>query len=622
MRLSCIALTLSVACAGSAPPVLTPPMLAADPPAADSELWVPGDADAGVGDSELAALLREHWGTTLAEWPVWATKLGVHRYDHLLGDNSYPAVLRRREQNRGFVARAERIDRARLDESDRVTLRLFVELRRAELASDVCESELWSLSPRSNPITEFNRLPELTQLSSPEAGDHLLARYRAIPRAIDRQIENLRIGAGRGLLANAHSAKLVLEMVDAQLKKPLSEWPLLDPTKAEHVDWPPERLQAFRRDLRAVVEGQIRSALQRYARMLRTEIVPRARGAQAEGISSLPRGKTCYAALILGHTTLPLSPEEAHRTGLGEIARIDRELGQLGKQLFDLPTLSQVLEHLRSDPQLYFQTERQIVSAAENALAKAKLAMPRFFGTLPKTDCIVRKIPSYEAPYTTIAYYREPHPDGSKPGEYMVNVFLPQTRPRFEAEVLAFHESIPGHHLQIALAQEHESMPAFRKHEGMSAFVEGWALYSERLSDEMGLYGSDLDRIGMLSFDAWRAARLVVDTGIHAFGWSRQRAERYMLEHTALTPSNIQNEVDRYIVWPAQALAYKTGQLALIRLRKRAETELGPHFRIAAFHDAVLGRGAVSLPLLEAQIERYIADNRPAQARIAPRSRK
>lgn len=609
-RALCLALGLS-ACASPPPARLEPRR---PPPAGDrapeTELWAPEDADAGVTDPKLARLLREHWGYTLRESPVWASRLGVHRWDDRLGDGSYAAVLRRRAQNREFVGRAEAIDPSRLGEVDRVTLGLFIEQLRAAAATDVCEHELWSLSPRSNPVTRHNDLPQVSRIDSPLDGKNLVSRYRQIPRAIDDEIANLRLGARRGLYANAHSAGLVLEMVDKQLAQPLAEWPLLDPTEKKHADWSRAEQVAFARELEHAVRTGIRPALERYAAVLRTEIVPRARGAAAEGVSALPNGAACYRALIRAHTTLPLSPEEVHQTGLREIERIDREIAALGKKLFGSNGLQYLLARLRSDPKLHFRSEQEILGAAEAALDRAKAKLPGFFGTLPRADCVVRPIPDYEAPYTTIAYYRQPNPDGSKPGEYMVNVSSPETRPRYEAEVLAFHESIPGHHLQIAIAQELTALPAFRKHDGMTAFVEGWGLYSERLSEEMGLYSGDLERLGMVSFDAWRAARLVVDTGLHAMGWTREQAERYMLEHTALAPNNVKNEVDRYVVWPGQALAYKTGQLTLVRLRKRAEAELGEAFDLRAFHDAVLGGGAVSLPVLEARIDAFIRRRR------------
>jgi uncharacterized protein (DUF885 family) len=225
---------------------------------------------------------------------------------------------------------------------------------------------------------------------------------------------------------------------------------------------------------------------------------------------------------------------------------------------------------------------------------------------LPRTPCEVDDIPAYLAPYTTVAYYQQPHPDGSRPGTYFVNVYEPHTRPRHEAEVLAFHESVPGHHLQIAIAMERGELPAFRRYDGATVFVEGWALYTERLADEMGLYSGDTDRLGMLSFDSWRAARLVVDTGIHDMGWSREQAEAFLLENTPLAENNVVNEVDRYITTPGQALAYKTGQLEIRRLRAKAEAALGPSFSLPQFHAVVLGGGAVSMPVLRERVDAWI----------------
>ena len=252
-----------------------------------------------------------------------------------------------------------------------------------------------------------------------------------------------------------------------------------------------------------------------------------------------------------------------------------------------------------------FETSEQVQEAAVVALQRAKEAMADWFGVRPQAECVVVPIPDYEAPYSTIAYYSQASP--TKPGEYYINVYAPETRPRFEAEVLAWHEAIPGHHLQIAIARELESLPSFRRYMESTPFVEGWALYTERLADEMGLYSADLDRIGMLSFDLWRASRLVVDTGIHAKGWSREEAIQFMMENTVLAPNNIDNEVDRYISWPGQALGYKLGQLEFWRLRHRAEDQLGEDFDIREFHDLVLSGGALPLGILEERVEAWIA---------------
>ncbi|HMG52100.1 MAG TPA: DUF885 domain-containing protein, partial [Kofleriaceae bacterium] len=370
--------------------------------------------------------------------------------------------------------------------------------------------------------------------------------------------------------------------------------------------WPAGERDRHARALRELVAAELRPAFVRLRDFLRDQVMPHARG-DREGLAGLPDGDACYRATILEHVGLPRSPDELHALGRTEIARTDRELAALGKSVLGAPDLAQTIARLRGDSSLYFGSRDELLAAAQRALDRAKAAIPRFFSLLPRVDCVMRETPAYEAPYSTIAYYRQPHFDGSKPGEYFVNTYRPETRPRFELEALTWHESIPGHHLQIALAQELGALPLFRKLEGSTAFVEGWALYTERLADEMGLYSSDLDRLGKLSYDAWRASRLVVDTGIHALGWTRAQAEAYMREHTALTEVNISNEVDRYIGWPGQALAYKVGQLEILRLRAEAEAALGARFDVKAFHAAVLEAGAVTLPVLDQRVREWLA---------------
>ena len=313
----------------------------------------------------------------------------------------------------------------------------------------------------------------------------------------------------------------------------------------------------------------------------------------------MPGGAACYAALIRAHTSLALDPRAVHQLGLTELARIRAEIEQLGPAAVGSSSFAEIQRRLRgNDPALFYRTREEIEAGARATLARATAAMPRFLGRLPRTPCVVKPVEPHEEKDSPIAFYRQPAVDGSRPGTYYVNTYQPTTRPRFEAEALAFHESIPGHHVQIALAQEMRGLPEFRKNLGVTAFVEGWGLYAERLADELGLYSSPLTRLGRLSLESWRAGRLVVDTGIHALGWSRTQAVRFLLENTLIAPNNIETEVDRYIGWPAQALAYKIGQLEILRLREEARAKLGPRFDLRRFHDVVLGSGAVSLPAL------------------------
>jgi uncharacterized protein (DUF885 family) len=564
------------------------------------------EASRGVSDPRLKDLLERHWLATMQRNPVWATRLGDRRFDDRLRDESHEARRLEHELNAKWLGEAHAIPVAALSREDAVTHELFVQMIETSLELEVCNFREWALSPRDNPVTQWNDLAEIHTVRTSSDAANLLARYRQISKAIDTDIENLLRGKNAGLVANEESAKRVIAMLDTQLATPLEKWPLVAPALSPAAAFTDEE----RTQLSEVVKTEIKPAIERYNTMLKKELLPIARPEARTGLAALSLGKACYQALIKNHTTLNTTAEHLHQKGREEIERINKEMVELGEKLFKTSDLARILEKLRSDNSLYFNDEREIEEKAKRALDAARARIDGYFGILPRADCVIARIPDYEAPFTTIAYYREPIPNGTKPGEYFVNVYQPKTRPRFEAEVLAFHESIPGHHLQIAIAQELEALPAFRKHRNLTVFVEGWGLYTERLADEMGLYSGDLDRMGMLSYDAWRASRLVVDTGIHAMGWSRTAAKSYMLAHTALAPNNIDNEVDRYIVSPGQALAYKTGQLELRRLRGEAERALGGKFDVKGFHDAVLGRGAVSLPILQRQVASWVETRR------------
>lgn len=565
------------------------------------------DAVQGVTDEGLRELLRDHWANRLERSPLHATELGVHTYDDALAEIGPGPEQRGQEERREFLRRAKALDAAALGPADALTLRMFIEeLENAE-AAQVCEYSRWNLSARNNPVTAMNRVPQVHPLHTERDLENLLARYRQIPARIDGRIALLKMGAERGLFANAESTGRVIDMAARQLAQPLEAWPLMAPADAKIEGLGADERAAFRGRLHQVVEGEIQPALARWHGFLKAKLLPHARGPDQTGLVALPQGPACYEAMVRSYTTLPLTAKEIHEIGLREMARINAEMRKLGRKTFGTRNLKKTLARLRTDPKLYFETQEQVEAFAAQALADAKGKMPAHFGILPKADCVVTRIPDYEAPYTTIAYYEPPHADGSKPGEYFINTTAPTTRPRYEARVLAYHEAIPGHHLQIAIAQELPEVPAFRRHGGRTVFVEGWALYTERLADEMGLYPEDLDRMGVLSFDAWRAGRLVVDTGIHAMGWSRQQAVDYLLEHTALAPNNIDNEVDRYISWPGQAVAYKIGQLEILALRARAKKELGDEFELPSFHDVILAGGAVPIAVLRERVDAWLA---------------
>ncbi|HTL32822.1 MAG TPA: DUF885 domain-containing protein [Kofleriaceae bacterium] len=579
----------------------------------DSKSPLAGDAIAGVTDVKLRDIIADHWEFTMRWSPTYATTLGDHRFDDKLAPRDAASIEKMNQERDALLTRLTALDPNGLGGVDRVT---FDELRgrlEAEHGLSICKSHEWVIeSGGGSVLGELSYLVESHTVTKPQDAENLIKRLEQGSKLVDDTIANLKLGLADGRVSSAEKVRRVIEQLDAELDKPVDGWAMATPkwTAAPDPDpWPEGTRDRLNSRLRDVVQQQIVPAVVRLRDFLRDELLPQAR-TDKEGLVALPDGAACYRASIFYHVGLAKTPEELHALGLAEIARTDKELAALGAKVLGTKDLPTTIAKLRDDKALYFSSREELLGAAQHALDKARAAIPRYFAVLPKADCVMREIPDYEAPYSTIAYYRQPHYDGTKPGEYFVNTYKPETRPKFELEALTWHESIPGHHLQIAIAQELGQLPMFRKLEGSTAFVEGWALYTERLAEEMGLYSTDTDRLGRVSYDAWRASRLVVDTGIHAMGWTRKQAEEFMLAHTALTPINISNEVDRYIGWPGQALAYKVGQIEILRLRAEAEQKLGKRFELKSFHSVVLGAGAVTLPTLERRVNAWVENAR------------
>jgi uncharacterized protein (DUF885 family) len=551
-------------------------------------------------------LAEEYWQAVLSDDPLLATHIGDRRYDAALPDITPQGRERFERKCSSILRRSEDIDQGSLSEADGMTLTAL----RTELSSQLdyfaCRLWEWTVDPLNGPHVELQNVESYQPIRTLAEGKAMAMRWRAISKFMDDHIANLRQGAAEGKFAVRAGVEKVVDEVQDLLSRPESEWPFLKPLSVPHDDWTDSEKEEFREKLKTATKEAVGPAFARYRQFLETTILPRARQQEAPGIVHVPRGLEAYARLIRFHTSIDLTPEEFHATGLKEVARINREMEVLGEKVFGTGDRAEILRRLRTDPSLYFSSRDEVFEKAESALNKARAAIGNWFGRLPKTECEVVRMEEHEEKHSTIAYYRPPSADGSRPGRYYINTSAPETRPRYEAEALAYHESIPGHHLQIAIAQELEGVPEFRKQLGVTAFIEGWGLYSERLADEMGLYSSDLDRIGLLSYDSWRACRLVVDTGMHAMRWTRQQAIDYMLENSGLAKNNIVNEVDRYIVRPAQALAYKTGQLEMMRLRREAARRQGNRFDIRNFHDVMLSNGAIPLKALSQTIERRL----------------
>ena len=567
----------------------------------------PRAARAAGGSPVLAQICDEYWEGTLKASPTTATSLGDHRFDAMLEDISPAGIEREQRRLEGVLAQVRTVEEAGLSSADRITRSaLILELENG-LAEISCHSEDWVVDPLGGPQVSLLNLPDLTTIKTVKHATDYVLRCRAMGPYIDQHRANLARGLAAGRVAAVDQVRKVLEALDALLAQPIDQWALCSPLQTKHPDWPAAAIRTFRADLTAVVRDQVKPAFARYRDFLRDQVLPGARPQDKAGLTFLPGGADCYRKQIRIQTSLDLSPEEIHQIGLEQVAKFRHDLSELGQRALGTGDIATIQRTLRADTSMHFRTAEEVEAKAEEALTRANAAVPKWFGILPRERCVVKVMGMYEAPNSTIAYYREPASDGSRPGYYMINTYQPTTRPRYEAEALAFHESVPGHHLQIAIAQELTGVPEFRKHVGTTAYVEGWALYTERLADEMGLYSSDLDRIGMLSYDAWRSCRLVVDTGLHAMGWSRQQAIDYMIQNSVLAENNIANEVDRYLSWPGQALAYKLGQLEILKLRDEGRKRLGDRFDIKGFHDVVLRNGAVALPVLRGQVEAYYA---------------
>ena len=569
----------------------------------------------------LAELAARAWEGQLAAHPPVATALGDRRWDALLRPNDSDALATDRSRLSGQIAEANAIEPSELSADDRVTQAALIDFLTAELEIVEAGLEAWGVDPLDGPQVQLLNIASYQPVTTPEQASDLVARWREMGPWVDRLVGTTRAALDRGVAAPAALVRSVVTELDDLLARPIDSWPLLDPIAAIPPDWPAAQRDRFAADLSAAVTDGIGPAFERYRALLVDELGPVARDDSRPGLTAVPGGADAYARLVRAHTTLELAPEEIHRIGLEETERIDGEFHELGARLLGTSDQPAILARLRSDPALHFQTSAEVFAVAESSLARANAAIGEWFGRVPRTPCVVVAMGEHEAKHSTIAYYRQPAADGSRPGSYYINTSEPGTRPRYEAETLAFHEAVPGHHLQIALAQELEGLPAFRRLAGPTAYIEGWGLYSERLSVEMGLLSGDMDRFGVLSFDAWRACRLVVDTGLHALGWSRDQAIAFMREHTALAENNIANEVDRYLAMPGQALAYKLGQREILALRDQARAGLGDAFDIRAFHDLVLGQGAVGLITLRRIVEGWIANRRgPAGRRSGSES--
>jgi uncharacterized protein (DUF885 family) len=552
---------------------------------------------------DLAELAERYFDLTMAASPFEATAFGITGFDAEVPDLTEQAETRQRAALADLLRRLDGIDPAALSGQDRITyamLRRALKDRREELAARWPELTV-SATMSGVQTAVIATVPKVT-LGTAEQAQAYLERCAQLDRYLRQAADRLRAGIAGGRTPSERGVRAAIAQLDDYLAAPPQRDPLLAPDPPAEVD--PAR---WRGRLLEIVAASVRPAMLGYRACLELEVLPRARPDDRCGLCFLPDGETVYRNAARRHTTTPRDLDELHRLGQELVAGLAEEYRELGSRALGTSDLGEILDRLRGDPALRFHTAGEILQSARDALARANAAVPDWFGRVPAVPCRVDEMSPLEARDAVLGYYQPPSDDGRRPGIHWLNTHAPRTRTRYEYEALAFHESVPGHHLQFALAQELRDLPRFRRLGYVTAYSEGWALYTERLADEMGLYSGDLAQLGMLSFDSWRACRLVVDTGIHHLGWSRSRAIGYLLANSSLTPGNVENEVDRYIAEPGQALAYMVGRIELQRLREHARQRLGGRFDIRAFHDAVLGGGGVPLPVLAEEVERWVA---------------
>jgi uncharacterized protein (DUF885 family) len=519
-------------------------------------------------------------------------------------DDSPQAVAAHKRELEGFKTRLAGLAHAKLapeDELDRAYLAWLVQ---DGIDGYGFDQEREPFSSDNGPFDNADYVARTTAIHTREDADAWLARLAALPAWYDTEIANARRGAAAGFTQPRYITEKVIAAAKPRAAEPAEDSVLLLPFKELPASIPAADQDALRVQALAIVRDKVKPKEQAYVAMIEQEYLPKTKDALAA--RSLPDGERYYAWLVRHHTTTTLTPDQVHQLGESEVARIKARMAGVMAEAGFKGSLADFLAFLRSDPRFYVKTPQDLLEQAAMLDKRIDDKLPAYFGTLPRLTFGVRPVPAEMAEGYTSARYWQGSPDQGIAGGFMVNTSHLDQRPLYELPALALHESIPGHHLQIALQQERKDLPFFRRNAGITAFVEGWALYSEGLGEEMGIYRDPYEKFGRLSMEMWRACRLVADTGVHWLGWSRDQAKACFVENTALAPKNIDVELDRYVSWPGQALAYKVGELQILKLRRKAEAELGPRFDIRKFHDQILVPGPLPLELLDGRMSAWI----------------
>ena len=548
----------------------------------------------------LDSLTDRYWQTINRAAPTVATVRGIHDYDTELPrfDDGWLGEIS--AEFRDILTAAQELDEGENSTQQRITRSLLI--HQATSILDTLETPflLASVDPFTGPHTRLLSDTRQNTVTEANQADDLLERYSKVPGFLADALEVQRGSADRGMAPASAALKRVMSQLDGYLSSDLSD----DPFLALVV---PGDDSTWHQRATELVTETIRPAFETYRDGLAREVAPLARPDEKCGLTWIPGGDEMYGRLVSRYVQMEKTAQEIH--DIGVIWATDTNAAEwsvIGQTAFGTSNLKSIFTRLHADPDLRFVSEEHMLEHAREALERAWDAVDDWFGTRPATPCNVVPVPASIAPAMPPAYYSQPPVDGSRPGTYFLNTYRPEDRDLFEYESIHFHEGIPGHHFDRSLASELDGIPVFRRYAQVYAHTEGWGLYAERLADEMGLYSAATDRLGMISADAWRAGRLVTDTGMHALGWSRQQAIDFLREWTPIGLLTVEQEIDRYIGMPGQALAYKMGQIEIMRLREKSERRLGPGFDIKGFHDTMLVNGAMPLPMLETAVEEWI----------------
>jgi len=562
--------------------------------------------DTSTGDALAArvdSIADRFFEVQLELYPELATSFGLVGASHSgVTDNSLPGVRAAQARLDSLSALVGAIDPSKI--AGRPSEVAYVVMRDAldsERALRVCRAELWGVASYVNGWQAvYTDLAIIQPVGTDSLRAQALVRLRALPKFLGNEIDNLREGVRLGYSSPKVIVRNVIRQLDDILATPVAQSPFYSPATRDSSD-------AFRREYGRAIEGELNPAIRRYREYLVNEYLPKAR--EALGVSANTDGVACHRATIRSFATVDMEPDSVYEMGLREMARVEGEMRTIAARSFAGESLATLLPRLRTDPRYTFRTSQEIIDTSQAVMARAKAAMGKWFGRTPKADVIIQPYPEFRQKAGAPGQYQTAPDDGSRPAIFLINPSRPTEQSRADAENTALHEAIPGHHLQGAISKERTDLHRLLRYWFNSGFGEGWALYAERLGDEMGLYSSDLARMGMLASEAFRAARMVIDAGVHAKGWTREQALQYLMGHTVLPPSVAEGEIDRYISWPGQAPSYMIGRTEIMRLREQARTALGARFDIREFHDRVLEDGPVPLAFLRQKVERWIAQN-------------